>query len=344
VRNLEFWGCDINPVATLIARVKSSRLDPLAFERYVSLALEKFDHSLAAPPITEAAAARLQYWYTKAQFDNLSRLLNAIYLVTGEAPDYQRALQCAFSSIAKATSQWRVRSTKPSLDPQKTATDVLVAFKHQCQIMGSAWSDLPPTSLRAPEIVTGNITEISSIKEPVDLIITSPPYVTSYEYADLHQLSALWLGFVNDHRDLRPGVIGTIYRRVDLSSALRNLNPVGMHIVFRLFDQNAMLAKAVANYFLDIQVVAKRCFDFLKPGGIAVFVIGNTQLNSVKIDNANHLVESLVGVGFDRVDVTKRRISNKSNTPYRRSDGKFSTDAKDMYIYAEEYILMAHRK
>ena len=30
--------------------------------------------------------------------------------------------------------------------------------------------------------------------ESIDLIITSPPYVTSYEYADLHQLSLLWFG------------------------------------------------------------------------------------------------------------------------------------------------------
>lgn len=43
-----------------------------------------------------------------------------------------------------------------------------------------------------------------------DLIITSPPYVTSYEYADLHQLSSLWLGYTEDYRDLRKGSIGSI--------------------------------------------------------------------------------------------------------------------------------------
>ena len=43
-----------------------------------------------------------------------------------------------------------------------------------------------------------NATIVRSFKEllndkEVDLIVTSPPYVTSYEYADLHQLSSLWL-------------------------------------------------------------------------------------------------------------------------------------------------------
>lgn len=34
----------------------------------------------------------------------------------------------------------------------------------------------------------------------VDLLVTSPPYVTSYEYADLHQLSLIWLRFGDDYR------------------------------------------------------------------------------------------------------------------------------------------------
>jgi hypothetical protein len=31
--------------------------------------------------------------------------------------------------------------------------------------------------------------------DSVTLVITSPPYVTSYEYADLHQLTSIWLGY-----------------------------------------------------------------------------------------------------------------------------------------------------
>ena len=34
--------------------------------------------------------------------------------------------------------------------------------------------------------------------ETVDLVITSSPYVTSYEYADIHQLSTIWLDLADD--------------------------------------------------------------------------------------------------------------------------------------------------
>lgn len=32
----------------------------------------------------------------------------------------------------------------------------------------------------------------------IGAIITSPPYVTSYEYADIHQLTAYWYEYISD--------------------------------------------------------------------------------------------------------------------------------------------------
>ena len=43
------------------------------------------------------------------------------------------------------------------------------------------------------------------------LIVTSPPHVTSYEYADLHQLTALWMEYTKDLSDFRKRFIGTSY-------------------------------------------------------------------------------------------------------------------------------------
>ena len=74
-------------------------------------------------------------------------------------------------------------------------------------ISANEQSDLSRTS--STQIVTGNFLDEIIEKPKVDVIVTSPPYVTSYEYADLHQLSSLWLGFSDDYRDLREGSIGS---------------------------------------------------------------------------------------------------------------------------------------
>ncbi|MGR0189037.1 hypothetical protein [Azospirillum aestuarii] len=342
-RGAEFWGCDINPVATLIARVKAMKIDPRGFDRHVESIIERFATASDSPSLSEKAISRLIPWYDDAQFNDLARLSNAIDLEAGASTEYGMALRCAFSAIVKSTSRWRSRSTKPTKDFAKLPRSVLQTFVRQCRFMSRAWSENNLFSQRQPQIIQGNVTSIEGPKEPVDLIVTSPPYVTSYEYADLHQLSALWLGYADDHRTMRNGIIGTVHRRAELGAALRDLNAVGNRIVFSLFDKNRPLAESVAAYFLDIQIVARRCYEFLRPGGIGVFVIGNTKLHGISVDNTNHMVESLLNVGFSEIRAAKRIMMNKANTPFRMPDGKLSSSPTGMDVYGNEYILMARR-
>ncbi len=342
-RNKEFWGCDINPVATLVARVKSTPIDYCSFERSFEGIARRFEGASTHPELSAGAIDRLLSWYSPEQFDDLGRLKNAIYAEVGNETGEAKAFECAFSAILKSASQWRSRSIKPSKDHHKRPAPVFESFRRQCELMKKAWTEGGWAIRPRSKIVCGNVMNIERPSSPVDLIVTSPPYATSYEYADLHQLSALWLGFVEDHRNLRPGVIGASTRRANLAAALRSLNTVGMQIVFSLFDKNRALAEATATYFLDMQKVVDRCHDFLRPGGISVFVIGNTQLNGVRIDNANHLVESLLEAGFMNVRVVRRQLTNKPNTPYRSANGRLSSSKSSMEIYAEEYIVMAQR-
>lgn len=343
-RNLEFWGCDINPVATLLTRVKSTWCDPVRFEEQAARIAARAVAASAASSLSAQATARLLRWYAPHQFDDLVRLQNAIAAEVGGEGNDALAFACAFSAILKSASQWRVRSVKPANDPTKHAVPVIDAFRRQCRLMAAAWSDMAAPLRGNATVIQGNVLHVDRPADPVDLVVTSPPYATSYEYADLHQLSALWLGFADDHRALRDGFIGTSSRRANLARAMEGLNAVGMQIVFSLFGSNRPAAEAVATYFLDMQKVALRCYDFLRPGGMSVFVIGNTTMSGVRIDNANHLVESLLDAGFVDLHVVKRQLANKPNTPYRAANGRLSSVPVGPQVYAEEYIVMAHRR
>jgi hypothetical protein len=104
----------------------------------------------------------------------------------------------------------------------------------------------------------------SSIHAPkVDIIITSPPYVTSYEYADLHQLSSLWLDYTKDYRELREGSIGSLYHEYNFNRELKRLNTTGNKIVSHLLDQHKSKARSVAKYLLDMQKVTIKSLDML---------------------------------------------------------------------------------
>lgn len=341
--NIDFWGCDINPVATLIAKAKSLAYSEVRLNEYADQILDLYPNASAKLDISKGARARLNYWYLPKQFNQLAKLRNAIYEVIPERSHYRTFFLCAFSNILKPTSRWLTKSIKPQIDPIKVPGDVRNSFVDQLKNMIDAVAECEIEGDAATEIVNANFLTLKPIDSRIDMIITSPPYVTSYEYADLHQLSSLWLGYTDDYKLLRNGSIGSSQHDFNFSKEVKQLNESGTGIVFNLFARDKAIARSTAKYFLDMQNVSTKCFEFLEEGGLALFVIGNTEYMGVKIDNAKHLAESLLSSGFRNVRVTKRRISNKFLTPNRDSKGKFSRSSVGKQIYGEEYILIAKK-
>ncbi|WP_186192589.1 class I SAM-dependent methyltransferase [Burkholderia gladioli] len=341
---LKFWGCDINPVATLIARAKSADIAPGEFIRQLALVLHEFDRASADVSLAPSARDRLQRWFRPEQFADLARLVNSIRLITADGSAMRDVLLCLFSSILKSCSQWKVRAIKPTFDLNKVPASVIAAFSQQAHFLITAAVEAGDMSGQPQaSIHLGSALTIECPPGGLDLLISSPPYVTSYEYADLHQLSSLFLGYADDHRDLREGSIGSTQHDFRLNKGIASLNSTATRVVFSLYDHDKRAAQSIANYFVDMQKVAVRARHLVKPRGVAMFVIGNTQYHGVDVDNAGHLTESLLRAGFRRVRAVKRAISNKSATPYRTSTGRFSRAQTANHIYSHEYVLMAHR-
>jgi methylase of polypeptide subunit release factors len=340
--NIPFWGCDINPVATLIAKTKSRRYQLKRLENYYQAIINNFERE----PISDNynfERERLKYWYKREQYNDLFHLKVAILNQTPTGNDYQSFFLCAFSNILKATSVWLTKSIKPQVDPVKKCADVLSSFKKQCKLMFVANEEIDSFNNSVSKIVTENFLDEVTSRPRIDMIITSPPYVTSYEYADLHQLSSMWLGFTDDYRKLREGSIGSLHQDYNFSREWKRLNSSGNKIVSLLLNSDKSKAHSVAKYFLDMQVVAKKSYKMLNSEGIALFVIGNTEYKGVRIDNAKHLAESLFDAGFSKVLTTKRKISYKILTPYRDAIGKFSSNSTGRKIYSEEFIIVGRK-
>lgn len=341
---LAFWGCDINPVATLIARAKSHSYNLVWLRRYNTAIQEGVRNASRSVGLSPDARERLCYWYPDGQMRNLARLRNTITAIIPENSKYRDFFLCAFSNILKPTSRWLTKSIKPQVDPDKVPANVFLAFRTQVNSMIKAYEECsvqlqPDTTITTSNFLSTTIDEIGA----VDMIVTSPPYVTSYEYADLHQLSSLWLGFADNYKDLRNGSIGSTQHDFNFNREVKRLNQSGSEIVFSLFSEDAHAARSVAKYYLDMQQVAERCAQILRAEGLALFVIGNTKYKGVVIDNARHLAESLLSAGFSKVSLAKRSITNKILTPYRTPEGRFTRSESESQVYGEEFILIADR-
>ena len=339
--NKDFWGCDINPVATLIAKVKSESYDLNVIKRCFTAISDVFANTEVVDADYENANERLKYWFTQKSYSQLLQLKTAIDRSVQE-DKYLDAFHCLFSSILKASSKWLTKSIKPQVDPNKKEIVVWDAFVQQYNKFVKSVEQLNGIGGSQVSIVIENANFLNATGIPkVDLIISSPPYVTSYEYADLHQLSSLWLGYAEDYRDLRQGTIGSLYNSENYAINLELLNTVGRNIVAELIDTQRATAKvrSVARYYADIQQAIQKCSQMLNNGGMAFFVVGDTEYKGVKIKNSEHLIQSLIDEGFTDIKAAKRRISNKLLTPYRDECGRFSSDKSSRTIYHEEYII-----
>lgn len=343
-RGYNFWGCDINPVATLIARAKSNSYECDVFESYYKKIVESCNKQNLSKKIYEEANARLKYWYCETTYVDLYKLRQAI---AEEVPvgKYREAYECLFSSILKACSKWLTKSIKPQVDPNKKEIDVMSQFSKQVNKFIRALNELDELDELDEQGTVININCSNFLTEEnlpcTDLIITSPPYVTSYEYADLHQLSSLWLDYTTDYRELRKGSIGSIYNSDDFTLDMQQLNNTGKVVVESLneIEMPSSKIKSVARYYIDMQNAVIRCHDMLSQNGMVFFVVGDTEYKGVKILNSKHLVESLMENGFRDIKIGKRTISKRICIPYRDEKGKFSKDKSKRKVYHEEFIV-----
>ena len=340
-----FWGCDINPVATLIARVKTRCYRDATLLRQFEAIQDEFRSAAPAPEDRERIGDRIRYWFEEQNIEDLMRLDLATRRRTPPTSPYRAFFRCAFSNILKPTSRWLTKSIKAQLDPHKSPRRVMEAFEDQFTAMRNAnRQNRFPDSGQQVNIRTRNFLASTEPACRADLIVTSPPYVTSYDYADIHQLSTLWLRCA-DYRALRKNMLGNQCGVEPPDPvAVDALGPTVGATYRRLLREDRRKARSVARYFLDMDKAVARCRRMLNDGGMAVFVIGNTQYKGVRIDNAQHLADCMARAGFRNVEAVPRKVSWKIMTPYRDARGRFTRDSTQRTVYGEEFVVVGRRQ
>ncbi len=197
INGRESFGFDINPVAKLISQAKITPISPITLERNFKRFENLVQKNYNFPNFLNNE--RLNYWFDGSTLEDLNRIYSSIKLL--KDPEVKKLYLCTFSHILKNCSRWLMKSTKPQVDPnKKLVIPQDTFFKHLKFVTkrNNQFFELLKNKgfLNIPSrMKIANSTKRLPLKDnTVDLIITSPPYVTSYEYADLHQLSLLWFG------------------------------------------------------------------------------------------------------------------------------------------------------
>lgn len=221
-------GIDLNPVASLVSRVKVTPVPGDVLEEsfeYFHKGLVQLDgdaqmtfafHSDGSTydDIEDEIDAdwRMQdEWYTKWFSTSRLRELVGIDLLIRRWAD-QRTRDVALTALSdvlrkssNAHSSYpnvmfdRAREVTQSIIPD--FLDRLRAIIHAVQQLAEK---IDPTVI--PSVIHGNATHLPLPDASIDAIVTHPPYIGSIPYAEYGQLSLNWLGY--DHRELDRALTG----------------------------------------------------------------------------------------------------------------------------------------
>lgn len=354
-RGFHASGTDINKIAYLVTGTKAVVIPPDHLEKKVKHFLSKicrleedsgfFGNNQIQPHIPERHLEKIDYWFKESARDELGKILAVIREEDESVVRF--FLLVAFSHALKTCSIWSLASTKPTRDLNKRSTLPRDAIKRHLLKMlkgNSQFYDVVPSHVKDNpdsylKIRMGCAKEQPVEDNSVDLIVSSSPYVTSYEYADLHQLSTLWLDLAGDLKEYRKEFIGTSYKYYD-DKLLKS--QIAYKIVDEMEQKNRKKAKEIEAFYIDMQEVFNENFRILKPGGRCCYVIGNTKLRGVEILNAEAFADSLQHSGFKLDNLIKREILSKI-LPQTRDEktGRFaSKDKADSQAYPTEYIVI----
>jgi hypothetical protein len=378
-----FWGSDINPVALLIGRAKCIPLLPAALEMVWKQVTEQLKHvqrighrplsekekeAILAIDIAHASdEERFAYWFPTEYQHALESILHKILMISDES--IRIFFLCGFSNILRRSSIWLSGSTKPQKDLKKYLSDPAEEFHKQMQDMikrnALYWTDLTIADFD-PHLVAERcyLTPADARRLPLasgalDLLVTSPPYATCYEYNELHQLTQLW--FTRYHIFSSPqaeiSYIGskTISKRNQQASHMNTTPSQRANGALAQLSSLAHASKTSAiqrevrqlqYYFQDMYAAMSESARVVANGKRMVLIIGDSRRRGITIPTSAALCEMADTVGLELEQRIVREVPGRILVSTRdMTTGRFSSRPQsDGLAYSEEDILVFYKR
>lgn len=187
-----------------------------------------------------------------------------------------------------------------------------------------------------PEIKFCDSQKLCLKDETVDLIVTSPPYASNaIDYMRAHKFSLVWFGYkIEDLTQKRNEYIGS----ESISNySFEDLPEFTTKKIKDVLRNDTNRGKVLKRYFSEMKKSLKEMYRVLKPGKIAIVVVGNSTMKG--IDTETHKCLQDIGrfIGFNVPYIGIRQLDrNKRMLPASKNKNSESQIQKRMH---EEYVI-----
>lgn len=307
-------GFDIDPLAVLMSKAWTTPFNSekikLKAEEILEEANELNAKEICLPWIDDdqPTKAFINFWFGRKQVNSLRKLSFAISNHKGL---YNDLLKVAFSRLIITKTKGAslaadVSHSRPHKVYEQNDFDVLTAFSSSCYSLAKIFEKQQPKG--KVNVQLGDARNLKEVEnESVSAIITSPPYLNALDYMRGHKLSLVWLGYkINDLGNVRsnsvgaekaPGANADLQLAGELTKGIPHLEKLPKR-------KQSMINR----YALDMYGIVEESTRVLKKKGKATFVVGNSCINQIFVENSLIVRNSCEMAGLNLVSEKEREI------------------------------------
>jgi excisionase family DNA binding protein len=335
-------GIELNPLAVLIAKVKTTPIDPQTLTNNLKAILSDYNNMKNA---ISPKFNNIDFWFSESVIKDLSKLKQAIWNISEE--NIRNFFSVCFSEVARIVSFTRHKEFKLFRDKGKLEKpfkpDVLNEFIRMCEnnILGMKeyiHDVMPNTNVK---IILGDSTKDNGIPpESVDFIITSPPYGdsrTTVAYGQFSRLPAQWLDLLPPQvKDIDKELLGG-KNNVSLNDPVIDFSDTLKLTIKVISERDPERAKDVLSFYRDLYKALIQAYKILRPKKYFCLIIGNRTVKELVLKTDEIICEFGEKIGFVSQGILFRNIPNK-RMPLKNSPT--NVQGKTGYTMQKESIVL----
>lgn len=327
LRGISAIGVDINPLARLIAKVKTTIIPLELLDSYLK-SFNDFVFSVRWGMIKINPCIpnfkNIDYWFKKETQYWLAIIKEYIEQISDK--DIQEFFKVAFSETVREVSLTRNSEFKlykmSKKQIEKFNPDVLSILMDKLMRNRNGMGEYIQIKRNKAESKIYEFNTVYGIPEnilppeSVDIIVTSPPYGdsrTTVAYGQFSRLSNQWLGFEELNEVDKKCMGGT--RKKEIKSY--NFKPLD-DVLSRLADIDKNRVYDVISFYIDYEKSINNIAKVVKKNGVVAYVVGNRRVKGVEIPNDEITKIFFERNGFVHLKTIIREIPNK-RMPKRNS-------------------------
>jgi DNA modification methylase len=329
-------GFDIDPLAIMVSKVKTTPLDASYVIRAGNHVLHCAKEAVSKKATelkrildkrwSKSSKKFINYWFAPRTQTELIALILEIDKV--EQPDIRHFLRLVFSSIiitkmGGVSLALDLAHTRPHRAKVVLSRSGEVILEQDLSNVSPKRAKLLTKTLRSPldefgkrlqhntknilnaqidrikpNLSFGNAQNLALTDDSIDLIVTSPPYASNaIDYMRAHKFSLVWMGYpITELGNKRKEYIGG---EAISDFSFENLPKITTDIVDKIAKLDQKKALVLHRYYSEMTRVLKEMYRVLKPGAAALVVVGSSTMRGEDTLTEKCLAEIGESIGFE---------------------------------------------